>query len=300
MKLDSYKIQRLLSVINYLDNPKNNGSTADDIAAAAFYSYRNINRIFKTYFNKSIGKYHKEKLLEEGAKKLVYTDQSISSIAISLGYNDLQAFNKAFKKNYDLSPAQFRTEKRQSFQQELEKIMEERGTEINSLTYERLTLPSFKAICIPIYGVYSDEKINAAFETLEHFAKQHELLNEQTIFFGEIKEEEAITKAENIRYTAGVILSDFPKVEPENFIQYQVYAGGQYVSFLHQGNRDNIDKTYENIFAHWLMKNEFELVDGSFLQLYINDEADTPIENLETLLYLPIQDENSQLNPLPE
>lgn len=300
MKLDTYKIQRLLSVIRYLDNPKNNLSNADDIAAAAFYSYRNINRIFKAYFSKSIGKYHKEKILEEGAKKLVYTDLSISAIAHQLGYNDLQAFTKAFKKNYVASPAQFRTEHRRSFQHELEKIAKEREKEINDLRFERITLPPFKAICIPIYGLYSDEKINTAFEKLENFATQFGLINEQTIFFGEIIEEEAITKAENARYTAGVTVTNFPKVAPKGFMQYQTFDGGLYANFLHKGDREAIWTTYENIFAHWVTKQAFDLMDRPFLQLYLNDETDTTIQDLETLLLIPIQDEENPLIPLPE
>ena len=112
MQFDNFKIKRLLALIDFLEKSNENTLTMKAVEQTTHYSYRNINRIFKLFFGKSIGRYHKEKLLEASADQIQYSEKPITEIAYDLGYSDLQAFNKAFKKMYEQSPAQFRESKK--------------------------------------------------------------------------------------------------------------------------------------------------------------------------------------------
>ena len=82
----------------------------------SFYSYRNLQRIFKSLFGETIGAYQKRIRLEKAAKRLHYSDKSISDIAFEVGYSDLQAFRKAFKKQFGegASRADFKEWKKQT------------------------------------------------------------------------------------------------------------------------------------------------------------------------------------------
>lgn len=99
---------KLKKVLKYIRSTYEEPITLDDMSAAAGLSPK----YFCAYFKKMTGKtpidYLKIYRIEQASKMLVNTDDSITSIAFSSGFNDLSYFIKTFKSIKGISPNMFR------------------------------------------------------------------------------------------------------------------------------------------------------------------------------------------------
>ena len=77
------------------------------------------------------------------AKEIIYTQKSTSDIAMDLGYNDLQAFTKAFKKVYQVSPAKYRQDQYSQIQLKLEQVWQDQKDFIGQIEFHQTVLPPF-------------------------------------------------------------------------------------------------------------------------------------------------------------
>lgn len=80
----------------------------NQIAEHVGISYSHARKIFSEKMGTNIVSYLNHLRLEEAKKKLVDTGDSIVNIALSLGYNNEQSFNRYFKKYYGITPGEYR------------------------------------------------------------------------------------------------------------------------------------------------------------------------------------------------
>jgi len=79
-----------------------------DLASLCGCSLATFKRRFKKYYNNSPAKYLLLRKLEKSIQLLSMEDISIAEVAFECGFNNINHFNKAFKKQYGLSPSQSR------------------------------------------------------------------------------------------------------------------------------------------------------------------------------------------------
>lgn len=287
MKNDLH-VERLRNLLDLLENNLTKPLTSLEVAEAACYSYRNINRIFKAVFHKSIGRYIKELLLQEAALQLVYSDKTITDIAFELHYSDLQAFNKAFRREFDCSPSQFRQQDKNDMDAWIKAKLPEEIKQLDAFAYTTVDLPTTHILYLTHYGNYGSQGIEDCWEALIEYAYQKKLLTDDTRYLGELMDDDDIVKDENCRYNAAITLPQGLELKPEGFFNTKTLEAGQYVVVVHKGDRRQMDKVYEQIFLHWMVKQEFEIADRPLLEFYLNDEADTAPEDLLTEIYVPV------------
>jgi len=85
-----------------------------NITNTSLYSYRHINRLFKSKNGESIKSFFNRIKLQKSAEHLFYSSKSILEIAIEVGYESTSTFSKMFKKAYGISPSNFRKLNKQS------------------------------------------------------------------------------------------------------------------------------------------------------------------------------------------
>ena len=68
------------------------------------YSYRNIQRIFKYSCGETIGAFQQRLKVENAYKRILYTQENLTSIAIEVGFANIASFSKAFKQHFGISP----------------------------------------------------------------------------------------------------------------------------------------------------------------------------------------------------
>ncbi|WP_108808190.1 AraC family transcriptional regulator [Aquimarina spinulae] len=284
------QLERYKSLLDFLDKKFKEDITINDIEEVSYYSYRNINRIFLALHHETIGKYIKRIKLEKAAQYIKYSDTTISDIAFFLGYSDIAAFSKAFKNQFNCSPSQFRETqelKRQLFQKTIEP---QKVSQQSPITFEIEELPSFDFLYITYQGTFDDiDSIKEIWKQLIAYASKNNVFDNDTICMAEILDDNDITDSVYCRYNAGIIIESPLKFEVEGLFRTKTITPQKYAKFLHKGSYEHSIVTYDYIYSHWMTDIQLELVDKPTLEFFLNDEADTPQDELLTEIYIPIK-----------
>ena len=87
----------------------------------------------------------------------------------------------------------------------------------------------------------------ATMERLKKFAKDNNLFNEDTIILGISRDNPQVTKPENCRYDACIVVSEDYKTE-EHDIQRGIIEGGKYAVFIIEHTAEAVEKAWNEIF----------------------------------------------------
>lgn len=82
--------------------------TLDQLSFLTHRSLSAFKREFKKEFNESPARFIKNRKLEEAARKLLTTNDSISNIAFDCGFQDLSTFSASFNHKYSVPPTRYR------------------------------------------------------------------------------------------------------------------------------------------------------------------------------------------------
>lgn len=91
-------------VVNSLDEEK---PTAD-LARRSFHSRTQFHRLFRSLIDETPGAMRRRLLLERSAWQLSRSDRSVTEIALDADYGSLEAFTRAFRRAYGISPSLYR------------------------------------------------------------------------------------------------------------------------------------------------------------------------------------------------
>lgn len=113
-KLETVGMQErnVYMIKKYIDNNYFKKITVSDISEKFHLSKNYIRNLFVKYFEVSPKKYIQNKRMERAITLLLETDISISTVALSIGYDDALLFSKMFSKYFSLSPQKYRQQKR--------------------------------------------------------------------------------------------------------------------------------------------------------------------------------------------
>jgi len=80
-----------------------------DLARKAYLSEFHFHRLFTSVTGESVMEYVRNKRLKKAAADLVNTNKKIIEIAFEYQFNSSEAFARAFKRIYSMSPRHYRT-----------------------------------------------------------------------------------------------------------------------------------------------------------------------------------------------
>jgi AraC family transcriptional regulator len=100
--------QRIDAVERYIREHINEPLKREVLAAVAGFSVPHFHRIFTACVGENIADYVRRVRLERAGRKLRMGAVDITEIALAAGYDSHAAFGKAFKRQYGLSPSEFR------------------------------------------------------------------------------------------------------------------------------------------------------------------------------------------------
>ena len=96
------------SVVYLNNNIYNPYLSIEDIAEKSNISVKHFRNIFKEIYQDTPIKYITEKRLEKGKELLYYSEYSINEIAEHVGFNSTIYFDRVFKKNFGMTPNEYR------------------------------------------------------------------------------------------------------------------------------------------------------------------------------------------------
>lgn len=101
-------LDKMKTITKYVENNYMKKITIADVAALAEFSESHFMRYFKETMGTSFIDYLREYRLAMAAHLLLASDSSVLSIAEEVGFENLSYFNRAFKKEFALTPTQYR------------------------------------------------------------------------------------------------------------------------------------------------------------------------------------------------
>lgn len=102
--------QKVYELKFYIDNNFDKDIRLVDIANKLYVSDQYLSRSFSNEIGMPMNEYLIRKRLEKVRKDLLETEKSITDIAFSAGFSNINSFNRLFKKYQGLTPSEFRKE----------------------------------------------------------------------------------------------------------------------------------------------------------------------------------------------
>lgn len=107
-QLHSKNYTRIRILVSFIHTNYSQPISSGDIAASAHISQTECVRCFQTCLGESPYQYLIKYRLHMSTSLLVSTDKSITEIAMHVGFHSTSSYIRYFKKNYEMTPAQYR------------------------------------------------------------------------------------------------------------------------------------------------------------------------------------------------
>lgn len=99
---------RVELVVDYLIDHPTEPFNTEYLCNLSELSPSSLRRLFKQHTGKSPGEFTKELKMMAAARRLLVTDERVSTIAYEIGFEDPNYFARAFKQIFGVSPAEYR------------------------------------------------------------------------------------------------------------------------------------------------------------------------------------------------
>lgn len=276
--------ERINEVLNYIQDNIEKSFQLKELSEIGNFSQFHFHRIISSYLNEPLNSYIKRKRLEKSAQLLRFSKKTITEISYCIGYETPSSFSSAFKKKFGISPTNYKKKYNSSSSKVDNKSPEKINFDFDPIIK---TIPNKKVAFIRVFGNYEKEKIGKAWNTLFQFAKENNLLNEQTELYGISYDNPEISDNKNYEYNA--CLSIESNIEPNGEIGIKEIKGGKFAVFAFKGEYSNFNLIYQLIFKEWLFKSNYELRNAELFDKYLNSLINTEPSDLTTEIYLPIK-----------
>ena len=103
-------VRELAKTISEIQSTKHMPIRISELVANSMYSQSHLNRLCRERYGVSLKAYLQRSRMDQAKSILLYSDDSVSSIAQAVGIPDLQHFNKTFHSHFGCSPRKWRAE----------------------------------------------------------------------------------------------------------------------------------------------------------------------------------------------
>ena len=273
-------VQRINKVVAYINNHLDETLDIKTLANEAALSDFHFHRIFKALKGEAIGGYITRLRLEATARLLRYTALTIEEIAFNIGYETPASLSKAFKKQYGISPTEYRTNK-DTYIMKKEII----NPDLALKTPKIVTLEPKNLIYVALTGAYGSLDYGKAYEQLWAVIKAQKLFTKGIESICISYDDPKITESSLQR--SDVCLAIHKPATPQEEVSCKTLAGGKYAVFFYQGSYENLSQVYDTA-VRWVIDHQYTLREEPFFEKYLNDAHRTPKEKLKTEIYIPI------------
>ncbi len=298
--VNEYKI-RICRAMDFISENLENEPTIEEIADAASFSLYHFHRIFKAAVGETIGEFTRRLRLERAAGYLYsHPDADITGIAYRYNFSSSQNFAKAFRKQFGMSPTEFRNSKTGNKESTNEnafllhseytpstltlQLSEERKKEMN-VTIEEM--PECKIAYVRKIGQYSEKTCRAAFDELSNFAGPLGLFKTGSIF-SIYWDDPEVTPPAKCRTDACVTLLPDQDITASSGLSLGTIAGGRYAICNFELDSSGFTAAWEDS-MRWVMESNYECTDQPCLERYHNDPKDHPENKFIVDICIPLK-----------
>lgn len=103
--------EKIQTSLEYIEENLSEKILLDNLAKDAFLSKYHYHRLFHEIIGETVMSYIRKRRLNEAAKELIENNSKIVDIALKYQFGSQEAFSRAFKKMFKVSPGEYRRAK---------------------------------------------------------------------------------------------------------------------------------------------------------------------------------------------
>ncbi|RDV37703.1 AraC family transcriptional regulator [Bradymonadaceae bacterium TMQ3] len=283
-------LTRMANLQAYITDHLDDDLAPDTLARVAAMSKHHFHRVFRGMFGESVAEHLRRLRLERAAIQVRRSERPLLRIAVDAGYGSHEAFTRAFKSHFDLTPSQLREALPPHYDRRLSSELRPTLPEA-PLDVELRHRPASPIIMLRHWGPYLE--IGPAFDRLLAWALERGLDPEAIELCGAYHDDPEITAAEQLRSDACVVHRGHLQGTGE-YVASEL-PGGTFAVVLHRGPYETLYKTYLRLIGHWLPSSGYEPVAEPLIERYLNHPAHTPPEDLLTEVWARLQPTSAHL-----
>lgn len=288
-----HAVQRVVThLVTHLDESADLASLANLACLSPFH----FHRVFRGMVGETPLELLRRLRLERAAHVLLQTDESVTGVAFTAGYETHEAFTRAFRAAFGAAPSVFR---RNSMARA--SLAAASGLHYNPLgnspsfiprdtggqymQIELEHLPSLRLATVTHIGPYN--QIGAAFERLGAIAGRAGLFAYPgALMVATYDNDPDATPPEELTSRAGISIPDDAAI-PDGLTEQRL-EGGPYARYTHIGPFDVLGDVWSRFMGEAIPASGHTLSAGPALEIYRSDMRTTPKEQLRTDLLVPV------------
>jgi len=271
---------RIGRVVDYLHDHIEDELDLDVLADVAAMSRWHWHRVYTAMQGETVVATVRRLRLSRAADRLANSDADLTDIAKRAGYTTAEAFGRAFKQSYGMTPGLYRERGSHALFKAAN-----RASDATGFPVEIVTLPAMYCISMPHKGSYM--QISRAFERLFAAVGPAGLIARQSHMIGVYHDDPDAVDETELR-SAACLPVDEGRAVPDRFETIRT-RGGAYAKLSYQGPYADMRDAYRWLMGVWLPASGHDAADGPMLEDYLNSPADTAPPDLRTDILLPIE-----------
>jgi AraC family transcriptional regulator len=247
----------------YIESHFGSGLSLDDLAAHSGVSRFHLSHAFAARTGQPLMTYVRGRRLTEAARALANGAPDILAVALDAGYNSHEAFTRAFRDQFGITPEAVRA------QRHVNQLALVEAIRMDQSVKNTLEPPHFvdgkPLLLVGMSGRFNCDSSAAVpslwQKFLPHFPNVPGQLDRKAYGAMYNFDEEG-----NFDYLCGVEVADFSRV-PEGWAHWRLPAA-RYVVFTHAEHISTIRRTWATLWDSWLPSSGHELADAPYFELY--------------------------------
>lgn len=267
-------------VLEYVNDNLSRKITLKKLAEVSCVSDFHFHRIFRALMGEAPGEYVKRLRLEKAAFMLSNREETLPEIAFVCGYETQQAFSRAFRSYFGISPAAYRrspVEVRFGIDESVNL-----GIEPEIRTKESFDICGIRAEN-PMKNQYAYTDAWKKMNRITHTSPPRDY--EYLFLYDNCS---TITKPEHYSIYTCVA----PAVKSRSVVRFRI-DGGTFAIFIHRGSYKDIGKLYCHIYRWWIPYSGYRLRETRYFEKLISSASDTTRHGeMITEIWIPVEKQN--------
>ncbi|GLX78774.1 AraC family transcriptional regulator [Thalassotalea insulae] len=279
---------RFIEVVRFIEANLDEDLDVEQLCQLANLSKYHFHRQCSLFFGMSVMSLARLLRLKRAAYQLAYRDSNIIDIAITAGYDSHEAFSRAFKRCFKLSPSDFRLSPDWALWQTKYQTIVELRTKIMN-TQVAVSIVDFPETLIAVMEHRAaPHLLGASIQKFIQWRKAHGLSPSKSKTFNLVYDDPSITADKDYRFDLACAVKR-PLADNYDGIVNKVIPAGKCAKVRHVGSDDTLATSVNFLYQNWLQDNEYELRDFPLFFHRVSFFPEVSEQEMVTDIYLPVQ-----------
>lgn len=294
----SFYLDAIHRVLDHLVGHLDDAIELGQLGALAGLSSFHFHRVFRGMVGETPVELQRRLRLERAAAALATSEEPVTRIAFSAGYEAHEAFTRAFRAHFGASPTAFRRAPAARAwlaapsgihfdTADVRATFVPRDRQGGSMQIDTVQLPDLRLATVTHIGPYN--QISSAFERLGQVAGPAGLFSRPgALYLGVYHHDPDTDAPESLRSEAAVSVARDASIP--SGLEEMAIAGGRYAKTTHVGGFEHLGDTWSRFIGEALPASGLVVADGPALEIYRSDMRSAPMAEWETDLLVPLRD----------